>query len=104
MRPNGYLMVVTPAPEHLLAMREGLFEEVKAHEPHKFVEQLKEHFELIEHPIVESNFELDQIQLKNLIAMTPYAYKAKPEKRLALEAQIKTQLKAAFQIYLFQKK
>lgn len=104
LKPKAYLMVVTPAPEHLLAMREGLFEEVKAHEPHKFVEQLKEQFELIEHPIVESNFELDQIQLKNLIAMTPYAYKAKSEKRLALEAQIKTQLKAAFQIYLFQKK
>ncbi|MDN5621865.1 MAG: methyltransferase, partial [Acinetobacter sp.] len=49
-------------------------------------------------------FELDQAQLKNLIAMTPYAYKAKPEKRLVLEAQVKTMLKAAFQIYIFQKK
>lgn len=104
LKPKAYLMVVTPAPEHLYAMREGLFDEVKAHEPEKFVTQLQASFELIEQPSIETTFELDQAQLKNLIAMTPYAYKAKPEKRLVLEAQAKTTLKAAFQIYIFQKK
>lgn len=104
LKPKAYLMVVTPAPEHLYGMREGLFDEVKAHEPQKFVEQLQASFELIEQPIIETTFELDQAQLKNLIAMTPYAYKAKSEKRLVLEAQVKTTLKAAFQIYIFQKK
>ena len=104
LKPKAYLMIVTPAPEHLYAMREGLFDEVKPHEPHKFVEQLETHFELIERPIVESIFSLEQDQLKNLIAMTPYAYKAKPEKRQALEQQEKIELKASFQIYIFQKK
>ncbi|AYO53003.1 putative RNA methyltransferase [Acinetobacter wuhouensis] len=104
LKPQGYLMVVTPAPEHLYTMREGLFDEVKPHEPHKFVEQLKAHFELIEQPIVESVFELNQEQLKNLIAMTPYAYKAKSEKRKKLEQQEETELKAAFQMYIFQKR
>ncbi|MCU4492853.1 putative RNA methyltransferase [Acinetobacter guillouiae] len=104
LKPKAYLMVVTPAPEHLYGMRQGLFDEVKAHEPQKFVTQLQASFELIEQPIIETTFELDQAQLKNLIAMTPYAYKAKPEKRLVLEAQAKTMLKAAFQIYIFQKK
>lgn len=104
LKPKGYLMVVTPASEHLYAMREGLFDEVTPHEPHKFVEQLTAHFELIDQQIVESVFELNQEQLKNLIAMTPYAYKAKVDKRQALELQEKTELKAAFQIYIFQKK
>lgn len=103
LKPEGYLMVVTPAPNHLYAMREALFEEVNAHEPNKFVEQLQQHFELIEQPIVESTFELDQAQLKNLIAMTPYAYKAKLEKRQALEQLEKISLTASFQIYVFKK-
>ena len=104
LKPHGYLMVVTPAPEHLYAMREALFDEVNAHDPHKFVEQLKEKFELIEQPIIESEFILDQQQLKDLIAMTPYAYKAKQEKRQQLEQQSEIKLKASFQIYIFQKK
>ncbi len=103
LKPEAYLMVVTPAPNHLYAMREALFDEVNAHDPHKFVEQLQTHFTLIEQPIVESTFELEQAQLKNLIAMTPYAYKAKPEKRQALEQLENISLTASFQVYLFQK-
>ncbi len=104
LKSKAYLLVVTPAPQHLYAMREALFDEVKPHDPQKFVEQLQADFELIEQPIVESDFILNQQQLKNLIAMTPYAYKAKADKRLALEHQQQTTLKASFQIYLFQKK
>jgi 23S rRNA (guanine745-N1)-methyltransferase len=80
LKPKGYLLVVTPAPEHLYALREALFDEVKPHQPNKFVEQLQSDFELVLQQHVESQFDLDQDQLKNLIAMTPYAYKAKPEK------------------------
>lgn len=47
---------------------------------------------------------LPKADLKNLIAMTPYAYKAKPERRLALEQQDQFELLAQYQIYLFQKK
>ena len=104
LKPNAYLMVVTPATEHLYAMREALFEEVNPHESHKFVEQLKENFELIEQPMIESEFTLDQQQLKDLIAMTPYAYKAKQDKRQQLEQQSEMKLKASFQMYIFQKK
>ena len=104
LKPKSFLIVVTPAPLHLHAMRQALFEEIKAHEPHKFVEQLQDQFELIEQPLVETEFNLDQIQLKNLIAMTPYAYKAKPEKRQQLENEENIKLMACFQIYVFQKK
>ncbi|SPL68829.1 putative RNA methyltransferase [Acinetobacter stercoris] len=104
LKNNGLLMVVTPAPDHLYAMREALFDEVKPHEPYKFVDQLSNHFELVEQPVIESEFELNQEQLKNLIAMTPYAYKAKADRRIELEKHEKFKLKAAFQMYLFKKK
>ncbi|WP_312050719.1 putative RNA methyltransferase [Acinetobacter schindleri] len=104
LKPKSYLMVVTPAPQHLYAMREALFEEVKPHEPQKFVGQLQDAFDLVSEQIVEAPMNLPQADLKNLIAMTPYAYKAKPERRLALEQQEQFELMAQYQIYLFQKK
>ena len=104
LKPQGYLLVVTPAPQHLYAMREVLFEEVNPHESHKFVEQLQNEFELLEEYVIDAPFVLQQADLKNLIAMTPYAYKAKPERRQALEQNQKFALKGQFQIYLYKKK
>ena len=88
LKPKSYLMVVTPAPEHLYAMREALFEEVKPHEPQKFVEQLQDEFNLISEQVIDAPMVLPQADLKNLIAMTPYAYKAKPERRLAAPVSV----------------
>lgn len=104
LKDNGYLMVVTPAEQHLYAMREALFEEVKAHDSAKFVEQLQDAFDLVEDIVIDAPMQLNQSDLKNLIAMTPYAYKAKPERRAALEAHETFDLAAQFQIYLFKKK
>ena len=77
---------------------------MKAHEPHKFVEQLQDAFNLVSEQVIDAPMTLAQADLKNLIAMTPYAYKAKPERRLALEQQDQFDLMAQFQIYVFQKK
>src|SRR5690606_8051257 len=104
LKPKSYLMVVTPAPQHLCAMREVLFEEVIPHEPLKFVVHVPDEFELISEQVINAPMVLPQADLKNLIAMTPYAYKAKPEYRLALEQQDQFELLAQYQIYLFQKK
>ena len=57
-------MVVTPAPQHLYAMREALFEEVKAHEPHKFVEQLQDAFNLVSEQVIDAPMTLAQADLK----------------------------------------
>src|SRR5699024_1190428 len=87
LKAEGYLMVVTPAPQHVYAMREALVEEVKHHEPQKFDEQLQDEFDLLSEQVIDAPMTLPHTGLKNLIAMTPYAYKAKPERRLALEQQ-----------------
>lgn len=104
LKPQGYLMVVTPGPQHLFAMREALFEEVQAHEPHKFVQQLEDAFELSEELLIDAPLTLSQQELKDLIAMTPYAYKAKQERRSALEEKAHFELTAQFQIFVFKKK
>jgi 23S rRNA (guanine745-N1)-methyltransferase len=104
LRDDGHLIVVTPAPRHLYALREALFEQVNLHEPQKFVQQLDAQFELKQQQVVETQMVLDQHALKNLIAMTPYAYKANPERRMALEQEQQFLATAAFQIYMFQKR
>ncbi len=104
LKDDGYLIVVTPASDHLYAMREALFEQVNPHTPQKFVEQLQDLFELKEQQVIDATLVLDQQALKNLIAMTPYAYKASPERRMQLEQKAHLQVTASFQIYLFQKR
>jgi 23S rRNA (guanine745-N1)-methyltransferase len=101
---EGLCLVVTPAPRHLYDLRVALFEQVNLHEPEKFVAQLSENFELIEAPVVEAELYLQQQDIANLLAMTPYAYKAKLEKRHALEQRDSLQVTACFQLYLFKKK
>lgn len=104
LKDDGYLIVVTSATDHLYAMREALFEQVNPHTPQKFVEQLQDLFELKEQQVIDAPLVLDQQALKNLIAMTPYAYKASPERRMQLEQKVHLQVTASFQIYLFQKR
>ena len=68
------------------------------------MQQLAAHFELKQSQVIEAPLQLDQQALKNLIAMTPYAYKANPERRSALEQNQNFAVSAIFQLYLFQKK
>ncbi|KAA8733148.1 methyltransferase domain-containing protein [Acinetobacter qingfengensis] len=103
LQPQGYLLVATPAPQHLLAMRHALFDEVKPHEPEKFVQQLAPEFQLLEQFLICDQLQLNQQQLQDLIAMTPYAWKAKAELRTVLEQQAQFSVEAQFCLYLFQK-
>ena len=103
LQDSGYVLIATPAPQHLYTMRQALFDEVKPHEPEKFVQQLQPEFQLIQQDVITDHFVLNQQQLKNLIAMTPYAYKAKAEKRTALEANASFSVQAAFCLYVLQK-
>lgn len=103
LKPNGHVLMVTPAPNHLVSMRAALFDEVQPHTPEKFIRHMDTAFTLVDEQIVSYDLVLDQDSLKNLIAMTPYAWKARAEKRAHLEAQTAFNSQASFQIYLFKK-
>lgn len=103
LQEQGYLLLVTPAATHLYAMREALFDEVNVHTPEKFLAQLAPEFTLLAQYDVEDDLQLNQQQLQDLIAMTPYAWKAKAERRAALEAKTNFDVQAAFCVYVLQK-
>lgn len=103
LRPGGHVLVVTPAPEHLWAVREGLFGDVRAHEPDKFLRDFAVGFELVGRESVRYPLTLSQQALRELLAMTPYAWKATAERRAALEQQDGFVTEAAFSVMLFRK-
>jgi 23S rRNA (guanine745-N1)-methyltransferase len=100
LAPGGHLLVATPAPDHLQAIRERLFDEVRPHQPDKFLATLEPQFELRSQQTVRFDLALEGASLANLLTMTPYAWRAKPEKRAALESGGPLSTQAAFTLLL----
>jgi 23S rRNA (guanine745-N1)-methyltransferase len=104
LKPGGHVLLVTPAQDHLWTIREKLFDEVRAHQPEKFMAGFGSQFDLRNQQAVHCSLNLTQQSLRQLLLMTPYAWKAKPYKRAALEASEYFSTQAAFSCMLFQKK
>lgn len=104
LRDKGHVLVVTPAPEHLRILREALFEVLVPHQPDKFLAPLGEAFELVSREEVRFPLRLTQAALKQLLLMTPYVWRAKAEKRAALEALDHLDTTAEFTLFLLRKR
>lgn len=103
LKPGGHVLVARPAPDHLWKVREGLFGEVQAHQPEKFLPELQTAFTLQEQAEIRFPLHLTQTALKQLLAMTPYVWKAKPERRAALETHEAFETEAAFSLMVLRK-
>ena len=104
---EGYLIIAKPDVGHLSAVREALFDDVREHDSDKFLQELSPYFELLETHRVGSNLNLSVDDLADLLTMTPYAYRARSEKRQALLAKVATApfaTEAMFIVYILQKK
>lgn len=104
---EGYLIIAKPDVGHLATMREALFDDVREHDSDKFLDELAPYFQLLETHHVSSKFSLAAEALADLMTMTPYAYRARSEKRQTLLAEVAAQpfaTEAKFVIYILQKK
>lgn len=104
LRPEGHVLVVTPATGHLRRIREQLFDEVRPYDTDKFLASFEARFELVSRQELQFPLALAQPALGQLLQMTPYAWKAKPERRAALEASEGIQTEAAFSLLLFRRR
>lgn len=104
LKPGGHLLVVSPAPDHLWSLREQLFDEVRPHDPDKFLVALDTAFELQARREVRFALDLAQPDLRWLLQMTPYAWKARPERRAALETRDVFATQASFMLMLFRRR
>ena len=103
LSPGGRVLLVTPAPDHLWSLRERLFDTVQPHQPDKFLGGFEGAFELDTRQEVRVPLSLSQQALRQLLLMTPYAWKAKPEKRAALEGCESFATEAAFSLMLLRR-
>lgn len=104
LKLDGHVLVVTPAPDHLWSIREQLFDEVRAHDPDKFLTGFEALFELQSQQQVRFPLSLNQQGLQQLLQMTPYAWKARRERRQSLEVRESFNTEAAFSMMLFSRR
>lgn len=103
---EGYLIIAKPDVGHLAKVREALFDDVREHDSDKFLIGLAPFFQLLETHNVSTSLSLKAAALADLLTMTPYAYRARLDKRQALLAMGETQLfetEAKFVVYVLQK-
>ena len=102
----GYLIIAKPDMGHLATMREALFDDVREHDSEKFLQELAPYFQLLETHHISSSLNLSAEDLADLMTMTPYAYRARSDKRQALLAEVAAKpftTEAKFVIYILQK-
>ena len=102
----GYLIIAKPDIGHLATMREALFDDVREHDSEKFLDELAPYFQLLETHHVSSELSLSAEALADLMTMTPYAYRARSDKRQALLTKVAAKsfaTEAKFVVYILQK-
>ena len=103
---EGYLIIAKPDVGHLATMRDALFDDVREHDSDKFLHELAPYFTLMNTYHVSTEMTLSVDDLADLMTMTPYAYRARSEKRQALLAKVATETfitEAKFVVYILQK-
>jgi len=103
---GGYLIIAKPDVGHLAMMRDALFDDVREHDSDKFLQELAPYFTLVETSRVSTDLTLSAEDLADLMTMTPYAYRARSEKRQALLAAVEKEAfstEAKFVVYILQK-
>ena len=103
LKLGGYALVVTPAAEHLWSVREQLFDQVRAHDPSKFLTNFEAGFELQSQQQLHFDLNLTAQDMQRLLQMTPYAWTAPPERRAALIARGDISTQAAMTMLLFRR-
>lgn len=103
LQPDGHVLMVSPAPDHLLSIRTELFDTVRSHTPDKFLAGFETLFELQTRQELRFTLQLEQQALQQLLQMTPYAWKARPERRIALSERLEYSTEAAFSLMLFKR-
>lgn len=101
LKTQGYLLTVTPAEKHLIELKSLIYIDAKEHDTSK---NPIENLTLISEETL--NYKMDfteSTDIINLLAMTPFAFKASPEVIEQLKATNEFSCQADFLIRLYQK-
>jgi 23S rRNA (guanine745-N1)-methyltransferase len=100
-RPGATVVVAIAGEGHLAALRAGLFDEVREHDPARELASLTSAFTLQSSQDLRISLELGQADIGHLLDMTPYAWRAKPERVARLREQSHLAVDAVFRVAVF---
>lgn len=101
IKPQGYMITVTPAPRHLYQLREKIYEQVNQHaEENKTVPGFSKLQQINLNYMLSIN---NPQAVQDLINMTPFAWKFNPQKMQDLLAEKNWGIECDFNIEVYQK-
>ncbi len=103
LKPGGHVLVLGPGPEHLLELREAIYEDVRPYPEDKLLSLLPETVSLVNKLPVNDRLEVNSSQtLMDLLAMTPHYWHIKPAQRSSLEQREHLHCRLDMRLYAFQ--
>ncbi len=104
LKPGGYILVLAPGQQHLLELRQAIYEEVRPYPVDKQVEALPDSLKQIDSTLVCARMQLaDSKTIMDLLAMTPHYWHVKPAQKDQLQ-QLKTlECRLDMKLYIIRK-
>lgn len=100
LKPGGRLLLVGPHTDHLLALREKLYDSV--HPTPELIKALPEGLEIVDDQVLRYALDIEPAALDNLIGMTPHGFRSRPDRQQALRDSGITGLEVAMRMVLLQ--
>ncbi|WP_281647900.1 putative RNA methyltransferase [Parendozoicomonas sp. Alg238-R29] len=100
LKPGGQILILGPGPDHLLELRQAIYEDVRSYPEDKLLEKLPESFELTKKDTVSDELYVKGKQtIMDLLAMTPHFWHIKPAQREKLEQLEKLNCQLDMRLY-----
>ena len=101
LKPGGHILLAVAGDNHLQSLRELIYDQVKPHQPARFLEKMGTDFELIATQSCQFELQLtDNQAIRSLLQMTPYYWQADEQHRQSIENLQSLITPVNFQLYL----
>ncbi len=102
LKPKGTFIMITTGPQHLLELRERVYDQIKEPKKSKAPDESVDSLQFKEMITYTSNIELNnRSQIENLFRMTPHYWRAAPDKKASLLSLDKLRLTIDIQADIF---
>lgn len=101
LKPGGQLLLVGPHGDHLLALREQLYDSI--HPTPELIKALPEGLEIVNDQTLRYALDLTPTDLASLIGMTPHGFRSSPERQRTVVETGLTGLEVAMRMVLLQR-
>ncbi|WP_252177053.1 methyltransferase domain-containing protein [Endozoicomonas sp. 4G] len=104
LKPEGRVLVLSPGENHLLELRQVIYETVRPYPVDKLLEQLPASFTLRETKAVQGDMLLNSAEdIMDLLAMTPHYWHVKPSQKDKLTSLTALQCRIDMKLYVIER-